>query len=110
MEDPELEALRRKRMEETMAQQSNNQAAQEEKVKQFEMQKQSILRQILTPEARDRLANIKLANPEQANMVEMQLIQIAQSGRLQSVITDTMLRDILQKIIPQQREIIIERR
>jgi len=109
MEDPELEALRRKRMEEVQAQQSN-QAAQEEKARQFEMQKQSILRQILTPEARDRLANIKLANPEQANMVEMQLIQLAQSGRLQSVITDAMLRDILQKIVPQQREIKIERR
>jgi len=109
MEDPELEALRRKRMEEVQAQQSN-QAAQEEKARQFEMQKQSILRQILTPEARDRLGNIKLANPEQANMVEMQLIQLAQSGRLQSVITDAMLRDILQKIVPQQREIKIERR
>jgi len=109
MEDPELEALRRKRMDDVVAQQSN-QAAQEEKAKQFEMQKQSILRQILTPEARDRLANIKLANPEQANMVEMQLIQIAQSGRLQSVITDAMLRDILQKITPQKREIKIERR
>jgi len=109
MEDPELEALRRKRMEDAMAQQSN-QTAQDEKAKQFEMQKQSILRQILTPEARDRLANIKLANPEQANVVEMQLIQIAQSGRLQSVITDAMLRDILQKIVPQQREIKIERR
>ena len=109
MEDPELEALRRKRMEEVASQQSN-QNAQEERAKQFEMQKQSILRQILTPEARDRLANIKLANPEQANTVEMQLIQIAQSGRLQSVITDAMLRDILQRIIPQQREIKIERR
>lgn len=109
MEDPELEALRRKRMEEVRSQQAG-QAAQDEKARQFEMQKQSILRQILTPEARDRLANIKLANPEQANMVEMQLIQLAQSGRLQSVITDAMLRDILQKIMPQQREIKIERR
>jgi len=109
MEDPELEALRRKRMEEVAAQQSG-QSAQEDRARQFEMQKQSVLRQILTPEARDRLANIKLANPEQANMVEMQLIQIAQSGRLQTVITDSMLRDILQKIIPQQREIKIERR
>lgn len=109
MEDPELEALRRRRMEEVQAQQSN-QAAQEEQAKQFEMQKQSILRQILTPEARDRLSNIKLASPEQANVVEMQLIQIAQSGRLQGVITDAMLRDILQKIMPQQREIKIERR
>jgi len=109
MEDPELEALRRKRMEEIAAQQTG-QSAQDEKAKQFEMQKQSILRQILTPEARDRLANIKLANPEQANMVEMQLIQIAQSGRLQSVITDAMLREILQMIVPQQRDIKIERR
>ncbi|MDR0309417.1 MAG: DNA-binding protein [Candidatus Methanoplasma sp.] len=109
MEDPELEALRRKRMGEIQAQHSN-QAAQEEQARQFEMQKQSILRQILTPEARDRLANIKLASPEQANAIEMQLIQIAQSGRLQGVITDTMLRDILLKITPQQREIKIERR
>jgi programmed cell death protein 5 len=110
MEDPELEALRRKRMEGVQAQQANQAAAQEEKARQFEMQKQSILRQILTPEARDRLNNIKLASPEQANMVEMQLIQLAQSGRLQTMITDSMLRDILQKIMPQQREIKIERR
>jgi len=111
MEDPELEALRQRRMAEIQQQQSgNNQAAQEERAKQFEMQKQAVLRQILTPEARDRLANIKLANPEQANAVEMQLIQIAQSGRLQGVITDAMLREILQKITPQKREIKIERR
>lgn len=109
MEDPELEALRQRRMEEIQNQQTN-QSAQEEQAKQFEMQKQSILRQILTPEARDRLANIKLASPEHANMVEMQLIQLAQSGRLQGVITDAMLKEILQKIMPQQREIKIERR
>jgi len=96
-------------MEEVQAQQSGH-AAQEEQARQFEAQKQSILRQILTPEARDRLANIKLASPEQANMVEMQLIQLAQSGRLQGVITDAMLKDILMKIMPQQREIKIERR
>ncbi len=111
MEDPELEALRQRRMAEIQQQQSgSNQAAQEDRAKQFEMQKQAVLRQILTPEARDRLANIKLANPEQANALEMQLIQIAQSGRLQGVITDAMLREILQKIVPQKREIKIERR
>ncbi len=109
MEDPELEALRQRRMAE-IQQQQQNQVAQEEKSKQFEMQKQAVLRQILTSEARDRLANIKLANPEQANVVEMQLIQLAQSGRLQGVITDAMLREILQKIVPHKREITIERR
>lgn len=109
MEDPELEALRQRRMADVQRQQQS-QAAQEEKAKQFEMQKQSILRQILTPEARDRLANIRLANPEQANSVEMQLIQLAQSGRLKGTITDDMLREILQQIAPRRREIKIERR
>ena len=97
------------RSEEIIAQ-AQQQAAQEEKAKQFEMQKQSVLRQILTPEARDRLANIKLANPQMAEGVEMQLIQLAQSGRLQGVIDDAMLRNVLAQIAPQKREITIQRR
>ena len=109
MEDPELAALRQKKMAE-LHQQAQQPAAQEEKAKQFEMQKQSVLRQILTPEARDRLANIKLANPQMAEGVEMQLIQLAQSGRLQGVIDDAMLRNILAQIAPQKREITIQRR
>ncbi len=109
MEDPELEAIRQRRMAE-MQQQAQNQAAQEEQAKRMEMQKQSVLRQILTPEARDRLANIRLANPQMAESVEMQLIQLAQSGRLQGVIDDTMLRNILGQIAPKQREITIQRR
>ena len=109
MEDPELAALRQKKMAE-LQQQAQQQAAQEEKAKQLEMQKQSVLRQILTPEARDRLANIKLANPQMAEGVEMQLIQLAQSGRLQGVIDDAMLRNILAQIAPQKREITIQRR
>ena len=109
MADPDLAALGQKKMAE-LQQQAQQQAAQEEKAKQFEMQKQSVLRQILTPEARDRLANIKLANPQMAEGVEMQLIQLAQSGRLQGVIDDAMLRNILAQITPQKREITIQRR
>ncbi len=109
MEDPELEALRQKRYSELQQQQAQQSEVEAQK-QQFEMQKQAVLRQILTPEARDRLSNIRLANPEQANAVEMQLIQLAQSGRLQGVINDTMLRDILGQIAPKQREITIQRR
>lgn len=109
MGDPELEALRQKRMME-LQQQAQNQAAQEEQAKQVENQKQSILRQILTPEARDRLGNIRLANPQMAETVEMQLIQLAQSGRLRGVVDDAMLKNILAQIAPQKREINIQRR
>lgn len=109
MEDPELQAVRQRRMME-MQQQIQNQAAHEEQAKRMEMQKQSALKQILTPEARQRLANIRLANPQMADSVETQLIQLAQSGRLQGIIDDTMLRNILRQIAPQRREITIERR
>lgn len=109
MEDPELEAIRQKRMAE-LQQQAQSQAAQQEQAQRVEAQKQGVLRQILTPEARDRLANIRLANPQMAESVEVQLIQLAQSGRLRGVIDDTMLRNILAQIAPQRREITIERR
>ncbi|NLL94980.1 MAG: DNA-binding protein [Thermoplasmatales archaeon] len=111
--DPELEALRQKRMAEVQAnqqQQVAQQQAAEEQRRQFEAQKQAILRQILVPEARDRLSNIRVANPELADGVEMQLIQLAQQGRLQGVVTDEMLRNLLRQIAPKRREIKIERR
>jgi DNA-binding TFAR19-related protein (PDSD5 family) len=40
----------------------------------------------------------------------MQLIQLAQAGRLRQMVSDAMLKDILRQIAPQQREINIERR
>lgn len=106
MEDLELEALRQKRLAEMQA----GQQQMEDQRRQVEVQKQNILRQILTPDARDRLANIKVANPELANSVELQLIRLAQSGRIQGVINDTMLKDILKNLAPVRREITIERR
>lgn len=113
MEDPELEALRQKRFADMQASQQQaaaQQQAMEDQRKQIDIQKQAILRRILDPEARDRLGNIRIANPSIAESVEMQLIQLAQSGRLREVITDAMLRDILRRIAPKHRDITIERR
>lgn len=93
-----------------LQQNSHQQAAAEERAKQVEVQKQAILRQIMMPDARDRLNNVKTANPELANAVEMQLIQLAQAGRINEMITDAMLRNILRQVAPQRREINIERR
>lgn len=109
MDDPELEALRQRRMQE-LQQQAVQQQQEEQKRQQVEMQLQNAMRQILTPEARDRLNNIKLANPQMAQQVEMQLVQLAQSGRIPVPVDDGMLRNILGQIAPKKREITIERR
>ena len=69
---------------------------------------QQALRQILTPEARDRLNNIKLVKPELAQQIELQLIQLAQSGRLKEKINDEQLKALLGQISSQKRESKIE--
>ncbi|MEM2473763.1 MAG: DNA-binding protein, partial [Candidatus Bathyarchaeia archaeon] len=77
--------------------------------RQLEIKKQEILRQILTTEARQRLANIKMVKPEFAEQLELQLIQIAQTGRIPLPINDEQLKMILAKIQSQRREFKIKR-
>ena len=109
MNDPELEEIRKRRMAE-MQQQGEQQAMAEDQMKRIEDQKQTILRSILTPQARERLGTVKIAHPEVARLVEDQLIALASSGRLDREIDDDMLRQILRKLAPNKREITIERK
>ncbi len=109
MEDDELDGIRRRKLAEL--QQAQEQAfAQAQAREQAMAQRDMILRQILTPEARERLARIELAYPELTESIENQLIALAQSGRVQKVIDDPTLRQILTRLIPKKREIKIERR
>jgi len=109
MDDEELDAIRRKKLQE-LQQVQVQAAAQQQYREQVEAQKQTILRQILTPEARERLGRIELAYPELTDSIENQLIALAQSGRVQKVIDDATLRQILERVMPRRREIKIERR
>jgi len=108
-EDAELEAIRRRRMAE-IQQEAQVRVAQEQQAQQIAAQRQAILRQILTPEARERLGRIGLAYPEVAASVEDQLIGLAQSGRVTQAIDDRTLQEILRRVVPKKREIKIERR
>jgi programmed cell death protein 5 len=101
--DEELEELRkRKMMQVQMA--AQQELARQEKEQQIRELKQSILRQILTPEARERLARVRLAKPELAEMVENQLIMLAQSGKLRSMVTDELMKELLARLQAERKE------
>jgi len=107
-EDEELDDIRRRRMlalQRRMAQEQ--QRAQIEQ--QVEQQKQTVLRQILTPEARRRINNLKMIKPEFAAQLELQLIQLAQAGRIQIPLTDEQLKELLTKLQSTKRDIKIRR-
>jgi programmed cell death protein 5 len=58
-------------------------------------QKEQILKQVLSPEARLRLNNIKMVKPELSDMVEQYLIGMATQGKIPGQINDEQLKQIL---------------
>ncbi len=108
MSEEEIEELRRRRLLELrrrLAQEQQRIQMQE----QIEMEKQAILRRILTSDARQRLTNLKMVKPEFADQLELQLIQLAQQGKISPPITDEQLKEILIRLQSGRREIKIRR-
>ena len=62
---------------------------------QINAQKEILLKQLLSYEARLRLNNVKMVKPELANMVENYLLGLASQGRSPGQITDDQLKQIL---------------
>jgi programmed cell death protein 5 len=80
-----------------------------EQLKQIEEMKKKILGSILTKEAYERLSRVKSVNEELANQVELYLIQIFQSGKIQKLITDEKMKELL-KALSGKKEISIRRK
>ncbi|MGA3109875.1 MAG: DNA-binding protein [Candidatus Bathyarchaeia archaeon] len=106
--DEELTEIRRRRYSD-LQRAALDEQRQSESRKQFEAQKQSALKQIMTPEARQRLTNIRMVKPEFAEQIEMQLIQLAQTGRIKVPISDDQLKEALAKLQSSRKEIRIRR-
>lgn len=69
-----------------------------EQLQQMEIMKKTILKKVLTKEATERLGRIKLVKPDIANQLELYLVQLYQSGKIGTTITDEQLKLILEQI------------
>jgi programmed cell death protein 5 len=102
-EDEELSAIRQRKLAELREAAAQEQAVEQQRAE-AEAQKEAILRQILTPEARSRLMNVRMVRPQFAEQIELQLIQLASSGRLKGRVTDEQLKALLKQVQGQERE------
>ncbi len=99
--DTSVEALRARRLEELqqqMQEQAMQQLATEEQNRQETEVQASLdwmMRRVLTPDARSRLARIALVDPNRANSLKAYIAQQHDAGQLSSVVTDQQLKTLL---------------
>lgn len=108
MSDEELGVLRRKKLSALQKQMAREQREDQDQ-QQLEMQKQALLRNILSPDARQRLTNLKMVKPDFTDQLELQLIQLAQQGKIPIPLSDVQLKQILVQLQSRKRETTIRR-
>jgi len=103
--DEELDAIRRRKLEELKYQAAQQQVAEGQQ-KEFENQKYQVMRKILSQEGRQRLENIRIVKPQFAEQIELQLIQLFQSGKLRGAIPlpDSAFKKLLEQISSSDRK------
>ncbi|XP_015125053.1 programmed cell death protein 5 [Diachasma alloeum] len=109
MADPELEALRKQRLAQLQSQQrggnnAEDHEAQQEKQRQMEDMRNSILTQVLDQSARARLNTLSLGKPEKAKMVEGMLLSMAQRGQLPGKLGEKELISLLESVNQQTQK------
>ena len=97
--DEELDNIRKRKLQELQQQAAQHQIAEAQQ-KEFENKKYQIMRKILSQEGRQRLENIRMVKPEFAQQIELQLIQLFQSGQLRGAIPlpDKAFKKLLEQI------------
>ena len=108
MSDDELDQIRKRKLSSLQHRVSDEQR-QAQAEQQMEAQKQALLAKILAPEARQRLNNLKMVKPEFTEQIEMQLIEMAQTGKLPIPLSDAQLKSILIQLQGRKREPTIRR-
>mmetsp|Transcript_14084 Transcript_14084/g.17069 ORF Transcript_14084/g.17069 Transcript_14084/m.17069 type:complete len:132 (-) Transcript_14084:458-853(-) len=122
MDDPELEAIRQRRMQELMGAQGGggggmpdaDQARQQQEQKEaMEEQRAAMLASVLTNSARERLHRIELVKPDKARKVEDMVLGMAQQGKIREKVSEEQLIHWLGQIAekePTKSKVNIQRR
>lgn len=69
-----------------------------QKMRQIEEMKKKIMMTILSKDAYERLARVKVGNPQIAGQAELYLLQIYQTGKLQGRVSDEQMKEVLKVV------------
>ena len=100
-QDNELTLLREQRrleLQNQLQQQATAQADAEIKAHQTQVDVQNtnaVIKTILSPEARSRLATIAMATPQRADSIRVALIKMNDEGRIQGTLNDEQFKQLL---------------
>ena len=87
---------------------NENNLSQEKNAEQ-NAQKEIILRQVMSSEARNRLYNVRMVKPDLANLVENYLLNLSAQGKITGQISDEQLKQILSSVQQPKRDFKISR-
>jgi len=81
----------------------------QEKDSQLKAQKEMMLKQVLSSDARLRLNNVRMVKPELADLVENYILNLSVQGKISGQISDEQLKQILSSAQQPKRDFKINR-
>ena len=89
--------------------QDDEKNASQEKDSQLKAQKEIMLKQVLSGDARLRLNNVRMVKPELADLVENYILNLSVQGKISGQISDEQLKQILSSAQQPKRDFKINR-
>lgn len=96
--------------EDAYQKQYEKQIADIQKARVLELQRRHLLKKILEPEAYERLANIRSANPSLYEQLANLLLYLYQNRQLKEKISETQLKEFILRLLSKRRETKIVRK
>ena len=81
----------------------------QEKDNQLKAQKETMLKQVLSSDARLRLNNVRMVKPDLAELVENYILNLSVQGKISGQISDEQLKQILSSAQQPKRDFKINR-